>query len=361
MQDADYMQLALQLANRRLGRCAPNPAVGAVLVRGHEVIATGYHWGVGYAHAEVQALESVSLSQAKGSTLYVTLEPCCIWSHTPPCTQAIIDKQIARVVYGFIDPNPSIQGQGIAQLTAAGIDCELCELSTVSFFYRAYHYWRTTSLPEVTVKFAATLAGHFAKQGDQPLAITSKRLAVLTHQLRCQHDAILTTAETIIADNPRLDTRLVHETIAKPLYLLDSQLRLPLDAKVLRTASKITVFHGRAATKERRLRLEEQGVQCIMVSEDAWGLSWQAVLELIGEQGHYSLWVEAGERCLRSLLASGYLARGLFYLAPQSEEDTSQLRESEVINSAWRVAKKVHWHTIDDELIADCSYDVLMS
>jgi diaminohydroxyphosphoribosylaminopyrimidine deaminase/5-amino-6-(5-phosphoribosylamino)uracil reductase len=207
--DERYMRLALRQARKGLGKTSPNPAVGAVLVRAGEILATGWHRRAGGPHAEIEALAALpNLELAAGGTLYVTLEPCSTAGRTPPCTDAIIKARIARVVIGAIDPNPQHQGRGLDQLRQAGITItigileEECSLLNVGF-----NKWITTGLPWVIAKVAQSLDGRITRPAGEPQWLSNNRSVRLAHSLRATVDAILVGAETVRRDNPRLTVR----------------------------------------------------------------------------------------------------------------------------------------------------------
>lgn len=314
--DIHLMHQALQLAEGRRGFCAPNPAVGAVVVKGDRILATGVHWACGHPHAEAAALNQKV--EAKGATLYVTLEPCSHYGRTPPCTELIIRCGIREVIYGMGDPNLQVSGQGAAVLQRAGIICRHLPCPKVDNFYQSYRYWLSQRRPWVTAKLAMSLDGKIAGFQGEPVNLTGVECQRLTHQQRQKSDAILTTATTIIADDPKLNVRLVDEAvIAKPLYILDSQLRLPLNARVLNTAKSVTLFHSDKAPAEKRERLRQMHVQCIVVDSDHQGLNLAAILAIIGKEGHHDLWVEAGGRCFQSFLSQHLAQRVFIYIAPK--------------------------------------------
>ncbi len=314
--DQMFLQQALVLATQGRGHCAPNPAVGAVVVKQGRVLGQGYHRGCGQVHAEVEALASLD-EAATGATLYVTLEPCCHWGKTPPCVDVLAKAQLARVVYGLKDPNPAVAGQGVAQLQAKGIVCEQVELAEIKRFYQSYGYWWRSGKPWVTAKLAMSLDGKIAGHQGEPLGITGRDLQQLTHQRRGASDALLTTINTIINDDPAMNVRVGEKTTQKPLYVLDSQLRLPLTSQVVRSLQSLTVFHAEAADAQRLAQLKQQGVKCVMVEQADGALAWQAILAAIGADGVHDLWVEAGGKCFYSLYRSGFLNRALLYVAPK--------------------------------------------
>jgi diaminohydroxyphosphoribosylaminopyrimidine deaminase / 5-amino-6-(5-phosphoribosylamino)uracil reductase len=207
--DERYMRFALRQARKGLGKTSPNPAVGAVLVRAGEVLATGWHRRAGGPHAEIETLEALpSVELAAGGTLYVTLEPCSTVGRTPPCTDAIIRAKIARVVIGAIDPNPHHQGRGLDQLSQAGITVtsgileEECGMLNVGF-----NKWITTGLPWIIAKVAQSLDGRITRPAGEPQWLSNSRSVRLAHYFRATVDAILVGAETVRRDNPRLTIR----------------------------------------------------------------------------------------------------------------------------------------------------------
>lgn len=310
-----YLLQALDNAKIRRGFCAPNPSVGAVIVsETGDILSTGYHLAPGLPHAEIDALTKLKNIPAN-STMYVTLEPCCHYGKTPPCTDALTKSGIKRVIYAYKDPNPIIAGRGEANLRASGIDCEHFFLHEIDEFYKSYAYWHETKKPFVTAKLAMTLNGMIAGKNSEPIKITDSEINLLTHQYRKSHDAILTTTKTIIADNPQLNSRLDNEVFAKPLYILDSKLELPLNANVFSTAKTITVFYLKNSVPQNIQQFEARGVRCIGVDENK-GLSLEQIVRIIGEDGIHDLWIEAGGTCFGEFLRRQLLNRGLIYVAP---------------------------------------------
>lgn len=314
--DQNHLLHALTLAADRRGFCAPNPAVGAVIVKDNVVIAAAAHQQAGSPHAEVVAIAQTE-QELQGATIYVTLEPCCHWGKTPPCTQAIIEAGIKRVVYGFADPNPVVAGKGAKQLREAGISCEQLETTEVTTFYRSYQYWQQTKLPWVTAKLAMSLDGKIAAADNKPVKITGEALQTMTHQYRLHCDAMLTTARTINNDNPQLNVRDDVDVIAqKPIYIIDRLLSLDVNSQIFNTAQSVTIIHSTDADKTRLVKLETLGARCVAVAEQDGLLDLQQVLVFIGEQGAHDLWVEAGGRLYESLLQQQLINYGLIYVAP---------------------------------------------
>lgn len=314
--DQYFLLRALDLAKIQRGLCAPNPSVGAVIVKDEQILAQGYHEGPGSPHAEVLAIQNLT-SSVKDATLYVSLEPCCHWGRTPPCTDAILKAGFKKVVYGLSDPNPLVAGKGAALLKKAGLACYLLELPDIREFYASYIYWQTTRRPRVTAKIAMSLDGKIAGKNGERIQFTGMQLQEFTHTQRKLADGILTTSKTILADDPQLNARCKDKTFAKNIYILDTQLRLPSGATLFRTAKSLTVFHGAQASKERQNELNKLGVRCIQVQQDSLGLNLHEVLQKIGEFGIHDLWVEAGGQCFSALLKARLLQRAFIYIAPR--------------------------------------------
>ena len=204
--DFSFLQAALVEAKRGVGRTSPNPAVGAVIVRDEEIIGSGWHRRAGLAHAEVEALASLpDRSLARGTTLYVTLEPCSTPGRTPPCTEAILEAGIRRVVIGTLDPNPAHAGRGVEILRAAGVEVTVVEMDECRRLNLAFNHWIVTRMPWVIAKAGMSLNGRLVRPSGG--WITNKTSRADAHQLRAQVDAILIGGGTIRADNPQLTVR----------------------------------------------------------------------------------------------------------------------------------------------------------
>jgi diaminohydroxyphosphoribosylaminopyrimidine deaminase / 5-amino-6-(5-phosphoribosylamino)uracil reductase len=316
MSASTFLQQALNAAFISRGQCAPNPAVGAIVLdSNNEILATGEHQGPGFPHAEIDALQKLSF-QAVGLTMVVTLEPCCHQGRTPPCTEALIKSGIKRVIYGYEDPNPLVAGKGAAALKKAGIICEFISLPAINHFYASYAYWHQTKTPFITAKIAMSLDGKIAGKEGKPIQITGEKLSEYTHYHRKISDAILTTATTIKNDNPKLNARYLNKVIPKNLYILDTQLSLPLDAIIFQTAKNLTIFHAPAAPVSNQLALKKLGARCLPIKENIKGLDLEQVIKCIGNDGVHDLWIEAGGKCFRSFIEKNLIQRALIYVAP---------------------------------------------
>lgn len=315
--DLLFLSQALKLAKVRAGFCAPNPSVGALIINSQEeIIASGYHFKAGMPHAEVEALKALNdPSTAIDGTLYVTLEPCCHWGKTPPCTDILIKSGIKRVVYGYKDPNPIVAGKGADILQASGIRCDYLPHPEIQLFYSAYHHWTLTKKPLITAKIAMTLNGKIAGPHGERIQITGKQSQEFTHYHRKISDAILTTAKTIICDDPQLNVRYQNEIISKPIYIIDSELKTPLSATIFSTSKSITLFYKKSADPAKKYLLEAKGAKCIEIDDTSERLS--QMINTIGSDGMHNLWVEAGGTLFSALLKKQLAQRVLIYIAPQ--------------------------------------------
>lgn len=312
--DLDCLALALREADTRRGFCAPNPSVGAVVARDGAILARGHHRAAGAPHAEVEAL--AALPDAKGATVYVTLEPCCHFGRTPPCSRLLIERGVARVVYAFRDPNPKVDGGGASELARAGILTEHVATDAIDEFYRGYAHWTRTALPFVTTKLAISLDGRTALPGNRPVKLTGPEADRRTHEARRRADAILTTARTVRADDPRLDARVETGTVRKPLYVLDRELSLGPTARILETAERLTLFHGPCPPEEAAKRLLSRGARLVELAPGEGGLALDAALRHIGADGVHDLWVEAGATLFRRLARLPGPGRVVLYVSP---------------------------------------------
>lgn len=348
--DQLYLFQALDQAQIRRGFCSPNPSVGVVITLNNKILATGYHLAAGFPHAETDALKKLS-TNAKGATIYVTLEPCSHWGKTPPCTDAIIQSGIKRVVYGYSDPNPIVAGKGASILQENGIICDYLPLNDVNDFYESYTHWLKTQTPFVTAKIALTLNGKIAGKQGERIQITGEELQQYTHQSRKKSDAILTTIKTILYDDPQLNVRLDNETITKPIYVLDSELNLPLTATLFKTAKSLTLFHSKEANPIRIQQFNKLGIHTIAIDKTTRGLDLQQVILHIGQEGIQDLWVEAGGKCFSSLIEQKLLQRALIYLAPSwLGEGQSAFENNFTLNTT---NAKIHWQQLGNDALCD--------
>lgn len=310
--NSNYLQLALQQAYLGRGSCAPNPAVGAVIVKDQQILASGYHQQAGLPHAEIAAMDKLSAAELQGADLYVTLEPCNHRGKTPACTEAIVKNQIKRVFYGYHDPNPNVAGSGAETLRQHGIDCQHISAEQINQFYQSYHYWLHSHLPFVTVKLAMSLDGKVAGPHGQPVQITHSSINHFTQQQRQFTDAILTTANTVNRDNPQLTARINNETQKKLIYILDKNAKLNQQAQIFNTAKQIVIFHDSDNYSEANTLNQ---AQLVRIQSSANQLNLTEILTFIGQQGIHDVWVEAGPNLFRSLHQGHYVNRSYVYIA----------------------------------------------
>lgn len=367
------MRLALQLAKRGCGNTSPNPMVGAVLVKGGKIIGRGWHRRAGLPHAEIEALRDAAHrgSSSKGATLFVTLEPCCTHGRTPPCTSAIIEAGIRRVVVGTTDPNPKHAGKGFAILKRAGIELvsgvlaqECAELN------ESFNHWIVHRTPLVTVKAAMTLDGKIATASGESKWITSEVSREHAMKLRHGSDAILVGVNTILADNPSLTVRLASgpkSKVERPKELrrivLDSMARTPLTARVVTDEFAVltTIVVSPRAPRKRVKALAAHvsvivapsGKSAIRDPRSAIDLRW--LLRKLGSENVTSLLVEGGGEVNASFLLGGFAHRIAFFYAPKilggrdarkavGGEGAASLRDALQLTD-------VHWQKLGPDLL----------
>jgi diaminohydroxyphosphoribosylaminopyrimidine deaminase/5-amino-6-(5-phosphoribosylamino)uracil reductase len=317
--DFDFMRTALRLARRGFGRTSPNPMVGAILVRDGGVIGQGWHRRAGQPHAEIEAL-SDSGYEARGATLYVTLEPCCTHGRTPPCTDAIIAAGISRVVAATADPNPAHRGKGFEILRSADIETRVGLLGKESAeLNEAFNHWIVRRTPFVTIKAAMSLDGKIAAANGQSKWITAEKARAWGMKLRAGADAILVGVNTIVQDNPSLTARLPGFA-DKPLrrIILDPSARSPLEAKVFSDdAAPLTTLVVTKAAPGRRVEAFSARVRVVLKAPSRNGridLGW--LMRKLGHENVTSLLVEGGGETNAAFLDAGLAQRIAFFYAP---------------------------------------------
>ncbi|MBI5903731.1 MAG: bifunctional diaminohydroxyphosphoribosylaminopyrimidine deaminase/5-amino-6-(5-phosphoribosylamino)uracil reductase RibD [Deltaproteobacteria bacterium] len=310
-----FMRAAIVLARKGLGSTSPNPAVGAVIVRNKKIIAGGYHRKAGLPHAEVEALR-VAGAAAKGAALYVTLEPCCKWGRTPPCTEAIIRSGIKKVVAGMMDPNPGVSGRGTRALRAAGIEVVSGVLDDeCNRINEGYIKHITTGLPFVTLKLASTLDGRIATSMGESKWITGREARGFVHRLRAINDAVMVGVSTVLKDDPELTVRLARGRDPARV-VLDSNLRIPLSAKVFKEGARLLIFTIAGAGRAKASMAADRGAEVITVAGSKDGVDIKRVLREIGKRGVTSVLVEGGGRVAASLLKKGLADKLVLFISP---------------------------------------------
>lgn len=319
-EDIEYMRRAMELAERGVGFTNPNPMVGAVIVKGGKVIGEGWHERCGEWHAERNAFKNCTVP-AEGATMYVTLEPCCHYGKTPPCTEAIIEHGIARVVVGMEDPNPLVAGKGIALLREAGIEV-VCgvEEEALREQNRVFLKYISTKLPWVAMKTAMTLDGKIATRTGDSKWITGAEARAYVHELRHRFMAIVVGIGTAVADDPLLNCRIEGRGVRQPIrVVVDSNARLSLDSQLVKTAGeyRTIVAHTRFAPEERVKALRETGVEMLLCKEKEGLVDVRNLLELLGQSGIDSILLEGGGSLNYTFLAEGLADELYAFIAPK--------------------------------------------
>ncbi|MFN8586390.1 MAG: bifunctional diaminohydroxyphosphoribosylaminopyrimidine deaminase/5-amino-6-(5-phosphoribosylamino)uracil reductase RibD [Candidatus Eisenbacteria bacterium] len=316
--DRTHMLRALRLAVRGRGRTAPNPMVGAVLVRNGEVVGEGWHRQHGSAHAEVEALAAAG-RRARGATLYVTLEPCAHHGKTPPCTEALVAAGVRRCVVALRDPHDIVNGRGLRKLRAAGIAVEvgLCA-DEARELLGGYVSACEQGRPRVTWKVAASLDGRIADARGRSKWITGAEARRRGHALRAAADAIVVGANTARADDPRLTARLGRGTPQPLRVVCDSRLSLPLTLKLFRAplAEGTVVACGRAAGAAKVRALEARGVQVWRLPLVGGRVSPRALAQRLAVAGRHEVLLEGGAVLGRAWLRAGLVDRIALFVAP---------------------------------------------
>lgn len=315
----EYMRRALELARKGEGHTSPNPMVGCVVVKDGRIISEGYHEKYGEFHAERNALTRCTEDTA-GADLYVTLEPCCHQGKTPPCTDIIIEKKIARVFVGSMDSNPLVAGKGVQILRNHGIyvetgilDAECRKLNEVFYHYIA------TKTPFVVMKYAMTLDGKIATKTGASKWITGEAARAEVQHMRHRYMGIMAGIGTVIADDPMLNVRV--EGWKSPIRILcDSGLRIPLDGQIVKSAGKyrtIVAYADSENTEAKRKRLHEMGVETIWCPDENNQVDLKKLMRYLGEEGIDSILLEGGGTLNDSALRAGIVQEVQAFIAPK--------------------------------------------
>lgn len=311
------MTRAIEMAKRGEGWTSPNPMVGAVIVKEGRIIGEGYHARYGELHAERNAIAALT-EPADGATLYVTLEPCCHYGKTPPCTEAILEQKIARVVIGSRDPNPKVAGKGAEMLRRAGVQVEEdfmreeCDRLNPVFF----HYI-TEKTPYVVMKYAMTADGKIATKTGASKWITGEASRNEVQLMRHRYTGIMTGIGTVLADDPMLNTRI--EGKKSPVRIIcDSRLRIPTDCRICKTAGEYpTIIAYSEDSQNKREQLAELGIQLIHCPDEHGRVDLQKLMKHLGEQGIDSILLEGGGTLNDSALHAGIVKKLMVFVAPK--------------------------------------------
>ncbi len=311
------MRLALRLAKGGRGKVSPNPMVGAVIVKDGTIIGKGYHRAYGTAHAEVVALRDAG-EAARGATLYVNLEPCNHTGHTPPCTRAILEAGIRRVVIGMRDPNPRVAGGGADTLRASGVDVTEGVLESQSrALNAAFIHFVTRETPYVVMKIASTLDGKIATKTGNSQWITGEKSLRWVHRLRGDLDAVMVGIGTVLKDNPTLTCRLPNPPHQPLRVVVDTRLKIPEDANLVTTVhiAPLLIATGPEVDAAKKHRLQSRGVEILSVPLYNKKVDLRRFMAILAERSVTSVLLEGGARLNASALSAGIVRKVMIFYA----------------------------------------------
>jgi len=358
--DEFYMKRALELSLKGIGKANPNPLVGAVIVKNGKIIGEGYHEYCGGPHAEVNAIENAT-EDVVGATIYVTLEPCSHYGKTPPCADLLVEKKLSKVVISMIDPNPKVAGRGVEILRQNGIEVVVGMLEeeareTNEIFLK----YILEQKPFCILKTAMTMDGKIATRTGESMWITNEKSRYYVHELRNKVSGILVGVNTIISDNPSLTTRLNCEGNDSVRIIVDSFLRIPLDAKILNLKSPkktIIATTEKADKKKMRKFLCYDNVQIVVTPVKDSRVDLNYLFDWLGSEGIDSILVEGGSTLNFSILKEGLVDKIVTFIAPKilggSESKTpvggdgfEKLKDAVLL-------KNIKISTFDDDLMVE--------
>ncbi|WP_127596398.1 bifunctional diaminohydroxyphosphoribosylaminopyrimidine deaminase/5-amino-6-(5-phosphoribosylamino)uracil reductase RibD [Paenibacillus lautus] len=317
--DQHFMRLALDLAGTASGKTNPNPVVGALIVKDGQVVGAGVHRKAGEPHAEVHAFQMAE-GYTEGATLYVTLEPSSQFGKTSPCIELVLNSGIARVVVAMQDPNSKVAGRGIQLLRENGIEVDVGVLEKeAELLNERFVHNMSKRRPFIISQVAMTLDGKIATSTGHSKWVTCDETQLVVHKLRNKVDAILVGINTVLADDPLLTTRLPEESGKNPIrVILDSNLRLPEDAKVTDcSVAKTWVVTKADADPERVHMLQQKGIEVLFVPVNRFGLDLHALSEMLYQRGVTDLLVEGGSEVNGSFLRANLIDKWMIYIAPK--------------------------------------------
>jgi len=319
LDDAALMKEALRVAERGRGLVEPNPLVGAVIARRGVVLSRGWHHRFGEAHAEVDALRKLGGPPPADAVMYVTLEPCCHHGKTPPCTKALIKAGIKEVVVATLDPNPRVNGKGVAELRKAGVKVRVGVMEEEARYQNAPYFKRTrTGLPFVTLKWAMSLDGKTATRSGQSRWISNQRSRILAHKLRAVSDVVMVGVGTVLADDPLLTARLFPPQRQQKRVVVDSRGRTPLTSAVVLTAHETPTIIAttRHCPRERAEALRKAGCRVVRLPAKQKRVDMKALLSWLGKQDVTNVLVEGGGSVAASLIEANLVDRIICFIAP---------------------------------------------
>jgi len=344
MMHKKFLLAALEQARLGQGSCAPNPCVGAVAVQNETIIAQAWHRGAGTSHAE-QLLLAQIVPKTPGVSLYITLEPCNHWGRTPPCVDEIVRHGIEQVIFAYFDPNPVVaRNNSSEQLRGKGVKVMHVPLPEIDEFYKSYTYWTVTNKPRVTVKMAQTLNGKIGRLDGERVILSNALCGQFTQQMRAATDVILTSARTVLQDNPKMNVRLNNTKQGKPVAIIDRQLSLPKEMAIFSSATQCHIYHAH----EKEVSYPNSTLHCMPSNNEAIDLS--AVISHLGKLGYHDVWVEAGGAIFSALHQEGLVHRTYLYIVPTSLEENgvSAYQQRGIFDRAHTIS----WHAMGDNMIA---------
>ena len=350
------MQRALALARQALGSTSPNPAVGAVVVKDGAIIGEGFTLPPGQRHAEIGALEQAGAA-AEGAELYTTLEPCCHYGRTPPCTEAIIAAGVKTVYLAVIDPNPQVAGGGCAQLQAAGIQVVVEDTQGAQELYEGFAKHIQCGIPFITAKFAMSLDGKIATHTGDSKWVTGAASRRVVQEMRRECDAVLVGINTVLADDPQLTAR---DDGGSPLarqplrVVLDSQCRTPLEAKIFKEPGNTLIVTSESASPARVAELTDRGAQVLQLPlKEPGRVDWPETLAELGRRDVVNLLVEGGGVVLGSLFDAGLVDKVYAFIAPKIIGGEAALgpvggKGAPTMSQSWRL-ERTRWEQVGED------------
>ncbi len=315
-----YMERAIELARKGIGYTKPNPLVGAVIVKENRIIGEGYHHYFGGPHAEVNAFNNAT-EDVEGATMYVTLEPCSHYGKTPPCANTIVKNKVSKVVVGMMDPNPTVAGNGIKFLKQNGIDVVTGILKDeVENLNEIFIKYITSKVPFTILKTAMTLDGKIASYSGDSKWITNEESRSYVHEIRHRVSSIMIGVNTVLADNPKLTTRLNNVKGIDPIRIIvDTTAKIPLDSNVLNpdSKSKTIIATTEKANKEKLKALKEKNAEIIITPLKNSKVDLNYLIKKLGEQGIDSILLEGGSTLNYSALKEGIVDKVISFIAPK--------------------------------------------
>ncbi len=357
MPDKDplFMKYAIELSKRARGKTLPNPMVGAVIVKDGKIMGTGYHRRAGGPHAEVYAIRSAG-KRALGATLYVTLEPCCHYGKTPPCTDLIIESGVKKVVIAMVDPNPLVSGKGIEQLTRAGIQVRTGVLEDETRKLNEVFIKNITKkMPYVIFKEALTIDGRTATSTGDSKWISSEKSREFVHRLRSEVDGVMVGVGTVIIDNPSLTTHGIGKD--EPLRIIvDSKLKIPLNSRVLndRWRDKTLIATSNNAPRQKIKKIESKGARVIRIRSDNQRIDLRELMKSLYRLNIYRLLVEGGPILGGALLREKLIDRFIFFISPKI------IGEGRGVFEGFGLSRIKYAKTLKDVIIKKSGEDIII-